>query len=327
MILRLALAALIACLPAGAAARNIVIANDDGLTSNVRALYWALKAQGHDVIVSVPCSGQSGMGAAIKFMRPLGPLSADCLNGAAKAGDPGAGPMTRSGFEKDFFYVDGTPVMSLLYGLDVAAIERWGKAPDLVLSGPNEGQNVGYIVLTSGTVSNVQFAATRGIPAIALSAGDNTADNRLLANPKSTAVAKLSADLITVLDERAKAGPILPLGIILNVNFPDILEGARWEAAQIGTYNLIQLRFSSDLGKSASPETLATARARGMKMPNLPGVTVRMNGDLPRPDQLDDEAVVYRKNIAVSAMQLAYEPQPATRRWLRQNLRGLFGTR
>ena len=53
-----------------AQAENILITNDDGLTSNLKALYTALKAQGHDVIVSVPCQGQSGMGAAIKFMRP-----------------------------------------------------------------------------------------------------------------------------------------------------------------------------------------------------------------------------------------------------------------
>ena len=45
-----------------ATARNIVISNDDGLTANVKALYEALKAEGHDVIVSVPCAQQSGMG-------------------------------------------------------------------------------------------------------------------------------------------------------------------------------------------------------------------------------------------------------------------------
>ena len=55
--------------PMAAEARNIVITNDDGLTSNVVALYKALKADGHDVIVSVPCQNQSGMGAALG-LRP-----------------------------------------------------------------------------------------------------------------------------------------------------------------------------------------------------------------------------------------------------------------
>src|SRR5690606_21159030 len=89
----------------------------------------------------------------------------------------GSRPDDKRGLAPDYYYVNGTPVMSLLYGLDVAAQKRWGKAPDLVLSGPNIGQNVGAIVVTSGTVSNVQHAAARGIPAIALSADRGTADN------------------------------------------------------------------------------------------------------------------------------------------------------
>jgi 5'-nucleotidase len=319
------LAAALMLQPGTAFARNIVLSNDDGLTSNVKALYLALKAQGHDVIVSVPCSGQSGMGGAVKFMRPLGPLAADCLNGAAKAGEPGAGPVTRPGFENDFFYVDGTPVMATMYGLDVAAMRRWGKAPDLVLSGPNEGQNVGYVVLTSGTVSNAQFAATRGLPAIALSAGADTADNATLANPKSAVVARLSADLVKVLDDRAGTRAMLPPGIALNVNFPEKLEGAQWRPSRIGTYNLIQMRFSENIGASASPATVAAAKARGLALPGLPGVTVAMNGAVPGPDQQDDESVVYRKDIAVSVMQVGYDHKQPAHLWLRKHLRGFLG--
>lgn len=170
-----AAAAATALLPlATADARNILLTNDDGLTSNTLALYQALKADGHDVVVSVPCTNQSGMGAAAYFARPVALLAAPCRNGAAAVGDPGAGAMTRAGLPAgDFFYVSGTPVMALLYGLDVAAQKRWGRAPDLVLSGPNEGQNAGAIILSSGTVSNAQYAAVRGIPAIGLSAGAN----------------------------------------------------------------------------------------------------------------------------------------------------------
>jgi len=63
LIAAIALAATVA--PAGA--RTIVITNDDGLTSNTLALYRALKAKGHDVIVSVPCQNQSGKGAALRL--------------------------------------------------------------------------------------------------------------------------------------------------------------------------------------------------------------------------------------------------------------------
>ncbi|MEY2926149.1 MAG: hypothetical protein RL367_626 [Pseudomonadota bacterium] len=325
MVLRTIAAAALLLQPASALARTIVLTNDDGLTSNVRALYTALKQRGDDVIVSVPCTNQSGMGAAIKVMRPLGPLAAGCRNGAAKPGDPGAGPMTRAGFDKDFYYVDGTPVMAALYGVDVVAMQRWGKGPDLVLSGPNEGQNLGYIVISSGTVGNAQYAATRGIPAIALSAGENTTDDAQLANPKSAVVARLSVDLVRALEARAGKGPLLPPGLALNVNFPNVLDGAQWRPSRIGTYNHLQIGFTDDIAKSASPEIIAAARARGMTLPNLPGLTAIINATAPRPDQQGDETVVNRKNIAVSVMQLGYEPQPAARRWLRAHLRGFLG--
>lgn len=40
--------------PLSTNARNIVVSNDDGLTSNVIALHKALREGRHDVIVSVP---------------------------------------------------------------------------------------------------------------------------------------------------------------------------------------------------------------------------------------------------------------------------------
>jgi len=324
MFLRLLVSAVLLLAPTGAMAKNIVIANDDGLSSNVVALYRALKADGHDVIVSVPCTGQSGMGAAILFSRPLNPLAADCLNGSAKAGDPGAGPMTRAGFENDFFYVNGTPVMAMLYGVDVAAAKRWGKMPDLVLSGPNEGQNVGYIVITSGTVSNAQYAAIRGLPAVALSAGTDTVDNRGLANPKSATVARLSADFVRALFARAGRNPVLPAGIALNVNFPDKLEGARWKAARIGTYNAFGVAFTDNMARSASPDMAAAARAHGVALPELPGLTILPATAKPTAAQQNDESVVYQKDIAVSVMQVAYDPPAAARAWLRKRLRGFI---
>ena len=65
MTIRALFAATLLAVASPASALNILLTNDDGLTSNVVALYAALKAQGHDVVVSVPCSGQSGRGAAI----------------------------------------------------------------------------------------------------------------------------------------------------------------------------------------------------------------------------------------------------------------------
>lgn len=292
--------------PAMTAARNIVITNDDGLTSNVVALYEALKAAGHDVVVSVPCVNQSGQGAALGIARPIAPLKSPCLNDAAKPGDPGAGPMTRAGLPAgDFHYVDGTPVAALLHGLEVVAKARWGTAPDLVLSGPNEGQNVGAIILSSGTVSAAQYAAVIGIPAIALSAGANS-EAASLDNPVSDAVAQRSRELVAHLEARAGSGSLLPKGLALNVNFPDQPEGAAWQLTEIGTYNAYKVGFTTNMASSASPMMQMMAKSRGMEVPPLPGVSFDFNTAAPAPEQMDDESVVYRKAIAVSPMQAGF---------------------
>ncbi len=152
-----------------------------------------------------------------------------CHNGAAPIGAPAVGPFTKTGYTNgDFFYVHGTPVMATMYGLDVLAPARWGKAPDLVLSGPNEGQNVGLIVDRSGTIGNAQFASGRGLPAIALGAGPDAIDNVNLADPDSAVIADLTLKLLRELEARAKhRQPLLPDGVALNVNFPT---GARLDS-------------------------------------------------------------------------------------------------
>lgn len=292
--------------PASLSARDIVISNDDGLTSNVLALYHALKEAGHDVIVSVPCHNQSGQGAALRIGRPLAALAEACLNNAAQAGEPGAGAITRTGIPGgDFFYVDGTPIMALAYGLDVVGQERWGRMPDLVLSGPNEGQNVGSIVISSGTVSNAQFAALRGVPAIALSAGANT-EGADFANPLSLLVAQLSLVLVEALEAGAGGGPLLPAGLALNVNFPDDLDHAAWRITRIGSYHAYRIGFTANMAESATPEMRAGAAQRGIELPQLPGLMFDRNTDIPLPGQTSDESVVIGSAITVSPMQPGY---------------------
>jgi 5'-nucleotidase len=306
--------------PVAAEARNIVIANDDGLTSNVVALYKALKADGHDVIVSVPCQNQSGMGAALG-LRPLAPLESACRNNAANAGASGAGPMTREGLGSDFHYVNSTPVMAVLYGLDIVAMKRWGKAPDLVLSGPNEGQNVGAIAISSGTIGAAQFAALRGLPAIALSAGQNSAGPDL-ENAQSPAIAEKSAELVRALDVASKGGRMLPAGLALNINFPNEAKGTKFCASKIGTYNAYTLSFSENMAASASPEMQEMARTYKMDIPALPGLSLGQNPAKPSADQLQDESFLHLSCIAVSPMQAGYAGDVQNINWVNKILTG-----
>lgn len=312
----LLLFALAALASAPVAGRNVVLSNDNGLTSNVKAMYEAVKAEGHDVIVSVPCTGRSGMGGAIKIMRPLPALGADCLHGASLKGDPGAGPMTRPGMGPDYFQVDGTPVMATLYGIDVAAAARWGKAPDLVLSGPNEGQNIGTIVVSSGTVSNVQYAMMRGIPAIAISAGTGTTGGNDLSNPESVLVARRTLELLRLLDKRAGGGAMLPASVGLNVIFPDEPEAASRQLARIGNHQGYEFRFVTDMA-AAMGKPAGTA-------PPLPGLYGHRTQQLPSPSQKHDEATVSATDSAVSVMQIAYDTPPATARAIKRQLKDLL---
>ncbi len=302
-------------LAAPAHALNILLSNDDGLTSNLKALYEALKADGHDVIVSVPCTGQSGRGAGI-VMYSTDKIVPDndktqieteggCHNGAAPTGASAVGPFTKAGYTNgDYHYVHGTPVMATMYGLDVLAKARWNKAPDLVLSGPNEGQNLGKIVNASGTVGNAQFAGGRGLPAIALSAGTDSTDNTGLANPYSAVVAQLTVRLLKALQAKAGTGALLPTGVTLNVNFPDkptaTLPFAFSRFGSFEAYNLV-FRNSVPYGLGASAGS-GTATA----------------------EQAEDESVVYKTKVAVTAMQVGFEHKPAAQQWLRLRLRDLF---
>ena len=130
-------AGLLAATQAGAL--NILITNDDGVeSSTIHALYQVLKADGYHVIISSETLDNSGKGGAVDFFKPMGPLKQDSRAGAIKAGAPGVGKLP--GFD-DVYYVDGTPVAATVYGIDIAAAKTWGRGPDLIISGPNYGNN------------------------------------------------------------------------------------------------------------------------------------------------------------------------------------------
>lgn len=304
--------------PLSSHALTILLTNDDGLTANLRATQAALVAAGHDVIVSVPCQNQSGKGAAVNFLTPITPLTKACKGGAAPAGAPGVGAIAGL---SNAHYVDGTPLMATMYGLDVLAQQRWNKAPDLVLSGPNEGQNLGSIVLSSGTVSNAQFALGRGVPAIAVSADANTTDNDALA--KETA--QLTVQLLDRLTPRHSKKAILPSGFGLNVNLPKFAAGESatlpWKVASFGNFNNFDVRFVTDLG--ADP----VAAAYGLGSYHFPGVTITLKtaADATRSTDPKSEALLnLNGNVTVTPMQMGYETSALARGLLSLQLREVF---
>ena len=120
--------------------------------------------------------------------------------------------------------VDGTPVDCVKVALDYVLKEK----PDLVLSGINNGYNVGFDIAYSGTLGAAFEAARHGIPAMAFSAASNA--HLPAAEPH----------LVPILRELLE----LPLnrGEVWNVNFPAMknhpLRGILRDrpVAQIGMY-------------------------------------------------------------------------------------------
>jgi 5'-nucleotidase len=124
---------------------RILISNDDGyLAPGINALAEAL-APIADIVVVAPDSNRSGASNSLTLDRPLSMQQA--ANG--------------------FYFVNGTPTDCV----HVALTGMLDKLPDLVVSGINNGPNMGDDTLYSGTVAAATEGYLFGIPAIAFSQG------------------------------------------------------------------------------------------------------------------------------------------------------------
>jgi 5'-nucleotidase len=122
---------------------RILIANDDGyLAPGLAALVKAMEGLG-EIDVIAPEQNSSGTSNALSLHRPLSLYRG--VNG--------------------FRYVNGTPSDCVHVALTGLLPQR----PDLVLSGINNGANMGDDTLYSGTVAAAMEGFLFGIPAIAFS--------------------------------------------------------------------------------------------------------------------------------------------------------------
>ena len=169
---------------------RILIANDDGyLAPGLQALVGACAGLG-DIDVVAPEQNASGTSNSLTLNRPLSVFEAP--NG--------------------FRYVNGTPsdcVHLALTGL-------LGERPDLVLSGINNGANMGDDTLYSGTVAAAMEGYLFGIPAIAFSLIDR---GWLHLDAAARAARKVV--------ERVLRDPPARVPWLLNVNIPGIANADR----------------------------------------------------------------------------------------------------
>ena len=334
------LASLVSIAAAPSHALNIVVTNDDGTESaTVHALYQRLTAAGHTVIISSEVCDNSGKGGALDFLRPIGPLSAaNCgatasRGGALSAGAPGVGTLPNMPYA---YYVNSTPVAATLYGIDIAAKKAFNRIPDLVISGPNYGNNTGLINNGSGTVNAALIAINRGIPAIAVSAEqpqNYKPFNQLAEGDAEYEVADVVVRLVGELERRkaVAGGALLPQGVGLNVNLPKFAKGGAASLpirfGKLGLATIALPYFVDDLSKDPVAQGYL-ARSFPNGVPAQPGVTLVIS-PAPVPaglayvadtDPESEQNLVVAGTIAVSVMQGGHQATRAQEAAVRAKL-------
>jgi 5'-nucleotidase len=162
---------------------RILVSNDDGyLAPGIAALADAMRPLG-DVTIVAPEQNSSGASNSLTLNRPLTVWEA-----------PGGVTV-----------VNGTPSDSVHVALTGLLDQR----PDLIVSGINNGQNMGDDTVYSGTVAAAMEGYLFGVPAIAFSLVDK-------GYAHLDSAARVAHDLVARLVRRPLAPPFL-----LNVNIPN----------------------------------------------------------------------------------------------------------
>lgn len=179
---------------------NIVITNDDGIHApGLYALAEALAPLGEVTIVA-PDRERSAVSHAFTMNHPL--------------------RITR--LDPHRVMIDGTPVDCVIYAVRNLFADQ---PPDLIVSGINNGPNMGDDVFYSGTVAAAHEGQLNGVPSLAVSMRSSYAagEARVANFPTAGAVARRVAEQIL------QHG--LPDGVMLNLNVPNVplqaLKGVR----------------------------------------------------------------------------------------------------
>jgi 5'-nucleotidase len=163
---------------------RILLSNDDGYSAPPLALLAESLAPFGEVTVVAPERDRSGSSNSLTLDRPLAVRRA----------------------QSGFYYVNGTPTDCV----HVAVTGLLRQPPDLVISGINDGANMGDDTLYSGTVAAATEGYLLGITSVAVSLVLDGRENYPTA-------AQVTAELVARFRERPLEPPSL-----LNVNVPDV---------------------------------------------------------------------------------------------------------
>jgi 5'-nucleotidase len=214
--------------PAAPAALSIVVTNDDGYSSpGINTLVTALRAMpAVTVTVVAPAKNQSGTGGKT--------TSGTVTYQAAK---------TASGYPATA--VNGYPADTISVALDQLHLH-----PGLVVSGINQGQNLGPVTNLSGTVGAAKAAVSHGIPALAVSSGSGATQDYAEAATLAVSWVKQHRGALTTT-------------AVANMNVPSCASGAVRGLKELPTQSSIpdisQALAKQDCTSTANPTTEVAA--------------------------------------------------------------------
>jgi 5'-nucleotidase len=168
---------------------NILVTNDDGVYADGLWVLTKELAKIGNVTVVAPDRDQSGVGTSVTFRHPLRLNKVKFSVRGVRA-----------------FSVDGTPGDSVILALRYAIKSK----VDVIVSGINEGPNLGNDFFISGTVGGALQGYFYDIPAIAISVA-------AFENVYFDEAAKLAAKLAQAFHDGK-----LPSKLLLNVNLPNL---------------------------------------------------------------------------------------------------------
>jgi 5'-nucleotidase len=175
---------------------RILVSNDDGINAEgLVVLERVAKTLSKDVWVAVPEMEQSGAGHSLTLHLPVRVRKITPKRHA----------------------ISGTPTDCVLLALhQIIPSKKGGKHNvDLVLSGVNQGSNVGDDVTYSGTVAAAMEGAILGVPSIALS--------QLFDDPAKVQWKTAETHAPKLIKQLLAAG--WPPGTFININFPNCPPG------------------------------------------------------------------------------------------------------
>ena len=164
---------------------RILLSNDDGYFAPGIECLARVLAEVADITVVAPERDRSGASNSLTLDRPLS-LRRSSLN--------------------SFYHVNGTPTDCV----HLAVTGMLDELPDMVVSGINNGANMGDDTIYSGTVAAATEGYLLGVPSLAISLCSKVGVNFETA-------AQVALEMVQIIQRQAVREPVL-----LNVNVPDV---------------------------------------------------------------------------------------------------------